>query len=123
MERGARAVLTTLVAALLSAACGAATQAPISIHASSATNAGIVLVTQAATYSYTLAATDPSCGWQLFRFTSDSGKVDYLASSGQIYLTPGNWSSTEGVERIMGDPTSFEALDGVCPWTLTLTPS
>ena len=52
------------------------------------------------------------CG-TLFRFASDSGKVDYLtATSGQIYLTPGNWRGTGGLERYLGDPTSFEQLDG-----------
>jgi hypothetical protein len=103
--------------ALVLAACGSST--PTTIRAGGDVNGGVIPISQAATYDFTLTGACPS--GQRFRLRSDSGATDYLAagpSSGQLYLSVGNWS---GIYVFVGignvwTPTSL------CPnWHMTLT--
>jgi hypothetical protein len=109
--------VAAVVCALALAACGSST----TILAGSDINGGTIPISQAATYHFSLTG---SCKFQdaQFRMVSDSGKTDYLVpgpSSGQLYLSDGNWSSAYG---FVGVESAWYSLAGNCPtWHLTLT--
>jgi hypothetical protein len=128
-----------LVGLMAIAACGAQ-PAATPILGGGMINSGVVPVTQAGAYRYTVTCpngvTIPCCrtdppgpGAYSFRLTSDSGTSDYLNASGMLYLTPGNWSGHE-VESIFVQPGNLASTPPgpslapvTCAWALTLTPS
>ena len=115
------------IAAVVLAACGSAT--PTAVRGSGTTNGGVIVISQAATYTYTLTGGCPdstSLGAIGFRIVSDSGQVDWLRASGTIYLTPGNWTGQDG-EQTIADPAANEPstfIPNPCySWVVTLTPT
>jgi hypothetical protein len=100
---------------------------PTVVRGSGTTNNGVIVVSQAGTYAYTLTGGCPdwtSLGAIGFRIVSDSGKIDWLSASGTIYLTPGNWSGEDGEQTIgsINEPSIF-APNPCYSWVVTLTPA
>ncbi len=83
------------VALLMAATCPlvacsrAAPSTPASISADSAITRGRLVIVAAGTYDYALTT---RC--QSFKFTSDSGRYDWLDPRGAVYLTAGTWSGS-----------------------------
>jgi hypothetical protein len=118
-----------LTLALAVPACGSTSATPTVVRGSGATNGGVIVISQAATYAYTLTGGCPdatSLGAIGFRIVSDGGQVDWLRASGTIYLTPGNWSGQDG-EQTIADPAinlpSTFAPNPCYSWVMTLTPT
>jgi hypothetical protein len=136
-----RPLFTIASLAVLLAACGQAA----SIQAASNINGGLIAVSQAATYNYSL--TWPECknpnspgttstpwfGLNTYRLVSDTGTTDNIALpesdgtqpnastspvTGQLYLTPGNWSGA-----LLVVFPNLPVITEPCGWSLTLTPS
>lgn len=88
-------VRLVLVALLMAVTCpqvacsGAAPPTPASISADSAITRGRVVIAAAGTYDYALTT-----GCMSFKFTSDSGRYDWLDPRGAVYLTAGTWSGS-----------------------------
>ena len=104
------------------AACGSAS----AIDASSSVNNGVIVIAQAATYTYALSGDcindPPGLGNYSFRLKSDSGAVDYLSATGSLYLTPGNWTAQDVADYYTGSPQEPTIAPVPCNWKLTLTP-
>ena len=108
-RRGGAVLVGAVCLALIAAACGSS---PTVIRGSSDSNGGVVVISEAASYTYSLTV----CARNILRLRSDSGQTDDLAAAtGQLYLTIGNWTGTAGVLA-----EAFEPSPG-CAWSVTLT--
>lgn len=122
-----RVALVTLALAVW--ACGSSSATSTVIRGSGTASGGVIVVSQAATYTYTLTGGCPDStflGAIGFRIVSDSGQVDWLRASGTIYLTPGNWTGQDG-EQTIADPAVNEpsvfAPNPCYSWVVTLSPT
>jgi len=112
-----------LALAVMSVGCGEAP--PVSIQAGNNINGGVIVISQAATYSYVLLS---GCvpAYE-FRLRSDAGSTHWLPQStrpstpsmeeenGQLYLTAGKWQGQWFYRpRLAPEP---------CSWAMTLTSS